>query len=62
TWGPPEQLADRRSLTVPDAALPGAYRLLLVLYDPANGQRLPVRLTDGTVSDALPLLTVEVAP
>lgn len=62
TWGPLEQLADRRSLTVPDAALPGAYRLLLVLYDPANGQRLPVRLTDGAVSDALPLLTVEVAP
>ncbi len=61
-WQAGEQPADRRSLTVPGAIPPGTYRLLLVLYDPASGQRLPVRLADGSAGDALPLLTVEVVP
>lgn len=57
-WQPGERPSDRRSLTVPETAPPGVYRLLLILYDPADGHRLPA----GSDGDALPLLVFEVGP
>lgn len=62
TWRAGERLADRRALTIPDSAGAGRYSLSLIVYDPVNGQRLPVRSADGRVGDMLPLVTVEVGP
>ena len=41
-WVSGEVIADRHSLTLPDALPPGVYRLLVGLYDPTSGERLPV--------------------
>ena len=41
-WTPPEQLADRRELTLPATLAPGVYRLHVGLYLRENGQRLAV--------------------
>lgn len=62
TWRVGERLADRRALTIPDTADAGRYSLSLIVYDPANGQRLSVRSAAGAVGDMLPLLMVEVGP
>lgn len=61
-WQAGERSTDRRALTISEDVSAGHYGLWLIVYDPTTGQRLPVQLANGTVGDALPLLTVEVGP
>ena len=60
---------DRIGLAIPGDTPPGRYRLLIGLFDPATGHRLPAALTggqprtgDSVVSDAVAVGTLVVAP
>ncbi len=55
-WGSREMVRDQFSLSLPAAAPPGLYRLLLGWYNPATGERLPV---DGESSLPLAFLPVD---
>ncbi len=46
-WVPGEVVVDTHILQVRDDAAPGDYQLLVGLYDPRDGARLPVRDQDG---------------
>ena len=60
-WGPGETLADEKRLVVRQDARPGAYRILIGLYDPATNQRLPVLDAGGKPSgDSILLATIRV--
>jgi hypothetical protein len=60
TWQPGETIIDNHGLLLPPGLAPGAYRLVVGLYDPADPmQRLPVTV-DGTVKDTAPLGTITV--
>lgn len=66
-WTPGRFVKTNLPLTLPEGAPAGPYRIIIGLYDPENGQRLP--LTAGNVADpslaggdALLLAQVEVAP
>ncbi len=60
---PGAQLHDERTLQLPPDLPPGRYRLLLGVYRPEDGQRLPVTGTSQPVfDDALLLAEVEVQP
>jgi hypothetical protein len=54
-WVPGEVITDPRSLTVPEGAQPGDYRLVAGLYDPAGE-----RLTDSDGDSAVPVAPVTV--
>jgi hypothetical protein len=41
-WDPGEIIADELALPLPAELPPGRYELLVGLYDPLSGQRLPV--------------------
>ncbi len=41
TWNLGETITDKIGLPIPYGTPPGRYRLILALYDPATGQRLP---------------------
>lgn len=41
-WSPGRPGADRRNLELPAALKPGLYRLVVGIYDPVTGQRLPL--------------------
>ncbi|MCS6825175.1 MAG: hypothetical protein NZ553_01035 [Caldilinea sp.] len=58
-WLPGVAFHDTYSLTVPDDAAPGLYRLSIGLYDPETGQRLPLLRPDGEV-DAFQTTAVEI--
>jgi hypothetical protein len=65
-WEPPRTYLSEVSLTLPADAPPGTYRLLLGLYEPASGARLPLapdHAADPALSGphALPLARLEVA-
>lgn len=53
SWQPGQQIADNRGILVPAGTAPGDYRLIVGMYDPQTGARLPVGATDhidlGTV-------------
>jgi hypothetical protein len=53
-WLPGIALDDHHTVPLPDDLPPGEYRLVVGLYDPATGQRLP--LADG--SDALTVFEI----
>lgn len=40
-WSPGARVVDRHGLVLPDFLPPGDYRLIVGLYDPASGKRLP---------------------
>ena len=62
-WTEGVDVVDRHGILLPGDLPAGAYRLLIGLYDPASGARLPVESEDGVVFDgALPLGTVTVVP
>lgn len=46
-WLAGERVEDRRGLPIKPDAPPGAYRLLVGLYEPATGQRLPILGPEG---------------
>lgn len=50
TWAAGTRVEDRRALLIPLGTPPGRYRLALVLYDPATGERMA-----GAAGDTLPL-------
>jgi hypothetical protein len=53
SWLPGEIIADAYSLTVPEDAAPGLYRLRLGIYDPTTGERLPVSAAGAPAADHL---------
>ncbi len=61
SWQPGETMSDPYGLPIPLASPPGDYRLILALYDPATGVRLPVTTNEG-VSDHLLLGAATIAP
>jgi hypothetical protein len=61
-WIPGEYLSDSLVLGVPDDLVPGSYSLLVGLYEPETGRRLPVFDAEGNAlgdSVALEHLAVE---
>lgn len=64
TWAAGETVDDLRAVWIKPGAPPGKYGLYVGLYDPATGQRLPVKTPDGrTNADRLWLgdITIESA-
>jgi len=60
-WLAGEVLTDTYRIASPVDLQPGRYALMLSMYDPVTGARLPVTAVDGNpVGDALRLTTVEV--
>jgi len=60
TWRIGEVIHDRHGLLLPADIEPGEYALWTGLYDGATGERLPVRLPDGSADDHILLGTLEV--
>ena len=58
TWTPGEVIADRYGLLLPDTFPTGRYTILVGLYDPVTGQRLPV--SAGPSSYAIEVGPIEV--
>ena len=46
-WAPNTTIVDNHGLPIPFGAPPGIYRLIVALYDSANGQRLPTPTGDA---------------
>jgi hypothetical protein len=49
-WVPGEIVADKQTLTVRAEASPGVYDLLVGLYNPVDGVRLPVTDAQGATA------------
>ncbi len=47
-WAPGQVIIDEYAIQLPDDAQPGAYQVVLGLYSPATGVRLPVLAEDGS--------------
>jgi len=62
TWEPDEAVIDRRGILIAEGTPAGGYTLLIGLYDPITGLRLPLELDGNPAGDALHLATVTVAP
>jgi len=58
-WSDGEQIPDERAILLPPGTPPGRYTLLVGLYDPAGGARLPAYDVDGAryANDAAALTT-----
>jgi len=57
-WQPGEQIVDQYHIPVNENAPPGAYRLVIGMYDPATGERVlwePVSDEDEKMSDSIQL-------
>jgi hypothetical protein len=62
-WYPHPTLRDPFTLTMPDDAPAGEYRLNIGMYDPDTGQRVPISDTEGqSYGDTLSLLSITVQP
>jgi hypothetical protein len=62
-WDVGQRLADPYLLAIPPNLPPGEYELLVGMYLPSTGDRLPVLAQDGSVlGDSISLGTVEVLP
>jgi hypothetical protein len=60
-WSANDSVIDRYSLTLREGAPAGTYQLLVGMYDPATGERLPVFVDSQAQADrAVPLTTVVV--
>jgi hypothetical protein len=61
-WAVNDRVVDRYQLRLPEVAPPGQYRLLVGMYDPTTGQRLPAITPDGQFlpDHAIPLTTFTV--
>ncbi len=59
-WAPGQVIADRHVLIIDGAAPGGEYELIVGLYLPQTGERLPVRRADGMAGDHLLLAQLEV--
>lgn len=47
SWRPGEEIVDHYGILLPEDLLPGPYELVVGLYDPVTGQRLPVSAGPG---------------
>jgi hypothetical protein len=62
-WAEQDNVVDRYTLTLHDGAPSGQYRLLVGMYDPTTGQRLPVFVNGQPQPDnAVVLTTLSLAP
>ena len=63
-WVAGEVVAESYTITIPPETPPGRYRLMVGMYNPQSGARLPARGADGNAwpNDEVPLLTLEVLP
>lgn len=63
-WSGGEQIPDERTILPPLGTPPGSYTLLVGLYDPATGARLPAYGPDDEryVNDAVELTPIQVVP
>jgi hypothetical protein len=59
-WAPGERAEAEYALTLPEDAPPGAYRVLVGLYDPASGRRLPATRAGQPAGDAVAIAEVRV--
>lgn len=59
-WKIGERLEIEYPLTLPDDTPAGRYQLMIGLYDPANGQRLPATQSGQPAGDAVPIAAIEV--
>lgn len=57
SWQPGQTIIDRYAVEMPRELLPGSYRMILAIYDPITGQRLPVGDSAGNSSGDQVLLT-----
>lgn len=62
SWQVGETISDRYALSVPLGAASGSYSLVVLMYNPQNGQRLPVHPAGGAKGDVVPLAFIQVAP
>jgi len=63
SWLPAAQVVDRHTLTLPADLTPGDYILVVGLYQPPTGPRLPATDAQGvSLGDAVPLTTITLAP
>jgi 4-amino-4-deoxy-L-arabinose transferase-like glycosyltransferase len=63
TWRLGESIVDRHGVLLPDDLPAGEYQLVIGMYDPATGSRLPVAAkTDTPWGGFLPVGTVHVGP
>lgn len=61
SWLPGETITDRRSVVVQPDATPGPATLVVGLYDPATGVRVPwIDSTGAPLGDQLPLATIDI--
>jgi hypothetical protein len=62
-WAAGESLADHHLLHIPAEVKPGSYRIVVGLYDPATGRRLPVVNDKGEITgDRVVVTRVQVPP
>jgi len=62
-WAAGESLADPHLLHIPAEVKPGSYRIVVGLYDPATGRRLPVVNDKGEITgDRVVVTRVQVPP
>lgn len=59
TWQPGEEVFDRYGIPLPGDLPPGRYSLVVGLYDPVTGQRLPVSAGPGDYAIEIGPVTVE---
>jgi hypothetical protein len=59
-WTAGERAEAEYALTLPDDAPPGRYRVLVGLYDPTTGDRLPAIRAGAAAGDAVPLADLRV--
>jgi mannosyltransferase len=55
SWAAGEVITDNYGVLIPPGTPPGSYHLLVGMYDPTNGERLPVTLAGGETRDHVPL-------
>jgi len=61
-WQPGEVMRDAHAMVAPADLPPGIYRVLVGVYDPATGRRLPAYRSDRALGEAMLLGKVEVTP
>jgi hypothetical protein len=59
-WAEQDRVVDRYALPLREGAPPGNYRLLVGMYDPATGERLPATLAGAPQPDNAVVVAVEV--
>ncbi len=60
SWQAGDTISDRYAIEIPEAAAPGSYSLVVLMYNPENGRRLPVHLADGARGDMVPLASIQI--